>query len=150
MHKDMFKVQSKYVVTLIKDKKAEYYQQRIRDADHKDTFKMVKTLLKPPDNQQGESIDEIIRVEELRCFFDNKIKKIHATLGTPADRDQDNVVCVSSFDHFESVTQDIVSMFIKKAATKSCSLNPLPTNLLKQSRIQDVVLHPITQLINHS
>ncbi|ELT88593.1 hypothetical protein CAPTEDRAFT_213211 [Capitella teleta] len=53
MHKDMFKVQSKYVVTLIKDKKAEYYQQRIRDADHKDTFKMVKTLLKPPDNQQG-------------------------------------------------------------------------------------------------
>ncbi|ELU18336.1 hypothetical protein CAPTEDRAFT_191983 [Capitella teleta] len=116
MHKDMFKVQSKYVVTLIKDKKAEYYQQRIRDAD-KDTFKIVKTLLKPPDNQQGESIDEIIRVEELRSFFDNKIKKIHATLGTSADRDQDNVVCDSSFDHFEPVTQDTVSMFIKRQQT---------------------------------
>ncbi|ELU00038.1 hypothetical protein CAPTEDRAFT_195197 [Capitella teleta] len=125
MHKDMFKVQSKYAVTLIKDKKAEYYQQRIRDADHKDTFKIVKTLLKPPDNQQGESIDEIIRVEELWSFFDNKIKKIHATLGTSADRDQDNVICVSSFNHFEPVTQDIVSMFIKRQLT-SPALSILP------------------------
>ena len=54
----------------------------------------------------------------------------------------------ASFSEFESLSDDEVYMLIKKAAKKSCLLDPMPTYLILQ--LLDVLLPVITTMINLS
>ena len=63
-----------------------------------------------------------------------------------ANADKEHV-CVASMSEFESISQDGIRRVIARAPTKSCTLDPMPTSLLKNSL--DVVL-TITDIINPS
>ena len=64
-----------------------------------------------------------------------------------ANADKEHV-CVASMSEFESISQDGIRRVIARAPTKSCTLDPMPTSLLKNSL--DVVLPTITDIINPS
>jgi hypothetical protein len=54
----------------------------------------------------------------------------------------------SSLSEFASVTEDDVGKIIRQSATKSCCLDPVPTQIVKQCL--DILLPIITQIINLS
>ena len=70
-------------------------------------------------------------------FFSNKISKIRDTFSTSG-----------SFNDFMPVTDDEVHKCISESPTKSCSLDPVPTFLLKDCL--DILLPSITKLVNYS
>ena len=53
-----------------------------------------------------------------------------------------------AFNAFMPVTEDEVYKCISESPTKSCSLDPIPTFLLKDCL--DILLSSITKLVNHS
>ena len=55
---------------------------------------------------------------------------------------------VISIHHFEHVSEDLVSRILRKSPSKSCSLDAIPTNLLKDST--NIILPNITKLFNIS
>lgn len=57
---------------------------------------------------------------------------------------------VLSLCEYQSVTHEALAALIKKTAPKSSTLDVLPTALLKQPAILDVVLPNITYIINSS
>ena len=52
----------------------------------------------------------------------------------------------AEFPNFKTLTQDNVSLIIRKAAMKSCPLDPVPTYVVLQ--VLDVLLPAITCMIN--
>ena len=56
--------------------------------------------------------------------------------------------CLSSLSKFDLVSASQVESVIKKSSTKSCSLDPLPTVILKECL--DVILDPIVDIMNIS
>ena len=52
------------------------------------------------------------------------------------------------FNSFKLKTPDEVKCIINKSPNKSCTLDPLPTHILKQCL--DILIHPITKIINSS
>ena len=50
--------------------------------------------------------------------------------------------------HFKPATQDEVRIVVMKSPSKSCELDPLPTNLLK--KVLECLLPLITRIINKS
>ena len=87
-------------------------------------------------------------------FFDEKIQLIHNglvelqvdSLELDSDRQfPDTGECLTDFS---PLTEDEVRKLIKQSATKSCCLDPIPTQLVKECL--DVLLPLITRIINQS
>ena len=85
-------------------------------------------------------------------FFDNKIKTIRDNLNVDNTGQSLSVsiqdMCTSQLLNFQPVSTDTISKIICKAPAKSCSLDPIPTHLLKECLPS--LLPFITQLINQS
>lgn len=151
VHKELLKEQSDRVVSLIKEKKANYYQEQLREADQKGIFKLVKTLIKPSTRSEGPCGDAKHQANEFQSFFENKVKKIHEKMGSiTASNNNDDPFAASSFSQFKAMSQEEVADLMKKAPNKSCSLDPLPTALLKHDNVLPIVLPTITKIINLS
>ena len=56
--------------------------------------------------------------------------------------------CLSSLPKFDLVSASQVESVIRKSSTKSCSLDPLPTVILKEC--SDVILDPVVDIMNTS
>ena len=87
-------------------------------------------------------------------FFSEKIRLIHDglaelqvdSLDLDPDREfADSDECLTDFG---PLTEDEVRKLIKQSATKSCCLDPIPTELVKECL--DVLLPLITRIINQS
>ena len=96
----------------------------------------------PLPNKDPESL-----AEEFANFFLDKINTIHQDLAqyTPYTC---KVGCQSSFQQFESMTEDKVSSIIHNMSSKSCELDAIPTTLLKQ--ILPDVIRVIMKIVNIS
>ena len=81
-------------------------------------------------------------------FFSNKISKIRDTFSTSGSFNDAPDSVPPAFNAFMPVTEDEVYMCISESPTKSCSLDPIPTFLLKDCL--DVLLSSITKLVNYS
>lgn len=80
-------------------------------------------------------------------YFMSKIKDIrHAVAGKP--KYEPTQCCEGKFYQFHEVAEDDVEKLILRMPTKSCKLDAIPTQLLKQ--ILPAVLTPITDIINTS
>jgi hypothetical protein len=135
--------------------KSNYYRNKISGcgSDAKHLFKVANTLLgKCANSKLPAHTSPLELAERFSSFFYEKIQKIHKDL------------CDSRVDHqieknqnserkvklcnFDTVTQDHVINIIRKLGTKSCSLDPMPTSVLKHCiyELADI----ITRLINFS
>ena len=81
VHREMFDDQANSVVELVKQKKSEYYKKRLSEADKKDTFRIVKTLLEPPKQKRvQDEHGDATQAENFRAFFEDKVKTIQRAL----------------------------------------------------------------------
>ena len=81
-------------------------------------------------------------------FFSNKISKIRDTFSTSGSFNDAPDSLPPAFNGFMPVTEDEVYKCISESPTKSCSLDPIPTFLLKDCL--DILISSITKLVNHS
>ena len=81
-------------------------------------------------------------------FLTNKISKISDSFPTSGSFNDAPDLVPPAFNTFMPVTDDEVRKCISESHTKSCSLDPLPTFLLKDCL--DVLLPSITKLVNYS
>ena len=81
-------------------------------------------------------------------FFSNKISKIRDTFATSGSFNDAPDSVPPAFNAFMPVTKDEVYKCISESPTKSCSLDPIPTFLLKDCL--DILLSSITKLVNYS
>ena len=155
VHKEIWEAQANKVVVLIRQKKSEFYKKRLLEADKKDTFRIVKTLLEPPkQNGVHDELEDATRADEFRAYFEDKVKTIQRALeGTQRNREcrsanEEEMSTVIS--DFQLCSNQKIECLIKKAPNKSCSLDPLPTWLLKDRYILEQLLPYITRIINWS
>ena len=87
-------------------------------------------------------------------FFSEKIKRIHEGLAElqrqpfQLDEDAEFPTHSSCFNEFTPVTEADIEKIIKQSASKSCCLDPIPTQLLKQCL--DILVPIITRIVNQS
>ena len=87
-------------------------------------------------------------------YFTEKIKLIHDGLTELQNQpfDLDNDVQFSNDENclydFKAVSESDIEKIIKKSASKSCILDPIPTHLVKQCL--DVLVPVITRIVNKS
>ena len=81
-------------------------------------------------------------------FVSNKISKIRDTFSISGSFNDAPYSVPPAFNTFMPVTEDEVPKFISESPTKSCSLDPIPTFLLKDCL--DSLLPSITKLVNYS
>ena len=88
--------------------------------------------------------------EHFAKYFCDKIRTIRANFSNQVD----NVPSVqkpkirNKLCNLETASEDEVRKSIMKSASKSCDLDPIPTNILKA--LLDILLKPITTIINLS
>ena len=87
---------------------------------------------------------------QFRTFFFDKIVNIRNGLGLPDEEICDEFVFSGTtyLETFAEATQTEISEIIKKAPSKSCELDPIPTWLLKECCTELVPI--ITSVINMS
>ena len=156
VHRQLLEDQSKAVVQLIKAGKSLYYQEKLSGANCKETFAIVNGLLSsnggpslPTHTSDKALADEFIQ------YFHQKVVNIRAHLdeGSTVDTlpgDSLQRPPPPPLHEFKEQSQEDVVKIIHKCASKSCSLDTIPTALLKEERVLQSVLPSITLMINRS
>ena len=150
VHLEIFRNQKQHVHGLVNKAKIDYYNNLIQEnaSDSKILFRIVNKLL---GDQRGvklpihHSLAELL--EKFSIFFMEKIDRIRTSLGTPSNN-QDAANPKNCISEFASVTEVEVKKIITSSPSKSCSLDPIPTGLLKQC--VDTIVPFITKILNAS
>ena len=89
---------------------------------------MMSSVLGSSDARRNETSPS---AQTLLEFFNEKVEAVrHATGGSPAESYLDQLA--ASFSAFEQCTPHAVEKFIQSAASKSCTLDPIRTTILKE------------------
>ena len=156
VHRELFTDQRDYVTTLCREAKQWYYLEKIGDcgSDPKKLYKVMNELLHRRRDIVLPSYDSNKDMaNQFSSFFLNKIEKIRADLDaiqvlSPLNNSNDNnTLLPESFLDFASVSDEIVSKIIRNSPVKSCSLDPLPTHVLKHTKH---LVTFITNIVNKS
>ena len=151
VHKEIFKSVKNQLANTIKTGKKSYVQDKIQNADQsqKALFQCMDELLHKtkvtclPTNVPTED-----QPDNFCKFFIEKIDKIQTIFTT----DEDECLETSTPEHylreFDLATPEEIQKIILKSPTKSCTLDPIPTFLLKNCL--DELLPIITTLVNAS
>ena len=150
--------QRKKVNELINVAKIEYYSSQITDCsgDQKKLFKVVNGLLHQAKKTPvlPSSVSDAVLADSFSRYFSNKILNIRSIfpVSTSSTMSQTNhfPVCaqVSNISQFASATVFEVKKLIRSSPSKSCELDPIPTDLLK--KCIDVAAPLITTIVNKS
>ena len=89
--------------------------------------------------------------EEFATFFEDKINNIRVSLDSTDTQtisvDLQNT-CDTTLEGFEELSQETVREMIMESSTKSCPLDPIPTELFK--KCVDSLLPSVTAIVNQS
>ena len=140
----------------ITDAKKDHYQQYIKEASHsqKALFKCVDSLFGKKKTSALPTHDDTTELcDRMASFFTDKIAKIHEELeSTKGNIDPmylDQVLPDDAcFTDFSPLSEEEVEKIIRNSPSKTCSLDPLPTSLLKECL--DLLVPIITKIINKS
>jgi hypothetical protein len=161
VHREAYQAERQNVKDLIDNEKAKFYNGKISDCegDQKKLFSIVDDLLnrgKPTSLPQHDSLSDL--VETFSDFFTGKIETIRndlsdleatteplscppvSTLLPPSD---------TNMDVFKPSTEEEISKIIKGSSKASCKLDPLPTRLLSEHFLPEL-LPVITDIVNSS
>ena len=153
IHLDIFKEQKRHVNTLIYSAKSSYYTAKIIEAasDQKQLYNVVNAMLVKSEASlhNGSSLEQL--ASEFEIFFQAKVKRIQENLASDEDYvPPDECTCAvgAKLDIFLPATEDEVKLLVAKCPSKWCSLDPVPTWMLKAHL--DCLLPSITNLVNES
>jgi hypothetical protein len=157
VHRDIYRHHRNKTNSLISNAKKDHFNKKIDDCgtDQKALFKIVNQLL---GNKSELKLPTHDSLEDLLTnfseFFMSKISTIRQTLEeADAPSKNSNIPlegCHSgnTMHHFKPVSAEDTIKLIKSCPSKSCSLDPIPTWLLKE--VVNDLAPPITKLINTS
>ena len=146
----LFIEQREHVNRLIETTKQSYYQNLIRNCNGpKAVFSTVKKLLGKGKSStlptQGSAAELASLFSE---FFVQKIQNIRESIPDTDDPMPPQPPVSSSFSEFRQIDDDYTLKLIMQSSTKSCKLDPIPTELLKKCA---ATLCPfITCIVNRS
>ena len=152
VHRQMFKTQCDHVHHLIDQAKVDYNRGLIADSNQKNLFQVVNDLLfkpKTPTLPTRGSDSEL--ADEFATYFSSKVAKIRAGLDLNADPDPPLEAGRQgdfSLAAFHPASQDEIKKLVLKSPSKSCSLDPIPTWLLKACLGE--LLPTLTAIVNKS
>ena len=154
----LFKKQRRLVCQMLEKAKTTYYHNKITECGHdsRSLFRLMDSLLGREQEKHLPSMDSAMDTAgAFSSYFDEKIHKIRVNLdeqtansvfgraeeaGTPTYS--------SNLVTFKVATEKEVSEVIKKSATETYALNPIPTQILKKHVSSLVPV--ITKLVNLS
>ena len=140
------------VVYLIKDAKKTYYTNLVdqQKSDSKHLFKVSKQLMhldKDLPLPKSSSTEDL--AENFNNFFISKIEKIRNGFSdNETDAITRNTGDSKVLSNLRPCTTEEIKKIVSKSPSKSCSLDPIPTDLLKQC--SDTLLPVIKDIINIS
>ena len=155
VHKQIFDNCKQSVVKIVEKAETLYYKSKInQDMPTKDLFRQTDKLLgRNATKTLPNDINPTEISETFSNFFQDKVKALRDTLDNKCTDDydplsEDHFHTTSSFLNFNIVSETDVKKEIMNAKSKSCSLDPIPTSLLKE--YVDELLPVITRIINNS
>ena len=135
----------------LKATKASYYKKKVEESNQKQLFKFVDKLFNikcAPTLPKYDSLE----TESFAEFFESKIinlrRDLSVQLVSRLNVDLTAEPCRSSLTGFKPISGNELKNIILSAKPKTCSLDPLPTWLLKSC--MDVLLPTITTIMNLS
>ncbi len=153
-----YESQCYHINNLLVTTKEKFYCDKIQDnpGDHKALFQVTNKLLNRQVEQQLPAHDSLPELaEKFADFFVDKIEKIKSNLQELQQREniQSNFEEEAAppnavFSKFEPATEEEVKKLISDSANKSCSLDPMPTWLVKEC--MGILLPIITKIVNLS
>lgn len=154
VHKQMWDDQSHKVIHLIKQCKSSFYQHKFISADSKETFALVNGLMScsngpslPTASSDQSLADTFVQ------FFSQKVSNIRDALDQAQLTESINTkpnTPPPALCGFELQNPEDIVRYIKKCPTKTCALDSIPTVLLKDDHVLQVMQPTLTSLINQS
>ena len=154
IHRQMYKFQRNNLNTLMDKAKSIYFNDKIIEChnDQKALYKVLNGLLHRESKLMLPVCECPLQLsEKFSHFFVSKIQKIRDQLPVPSRSCSEpdiNHVTPGSLLSFTPIENLDVLKIIRRSATKSCSLDPIPTQLLKECI--DEVCPVFTAIINKS
>ena len=154
VHKDIYRSQHAKVMKLIEKAKEDYFKDILFHAGVKDTFKTLDTLLDKDSRVLLAHDNSTDLCNRFANFFSEKIDGIKVdieskSVGLPFRTVASNDATVTKeLVVFRELSEDDICKIIKSSANKSCSVDCLPTLMVKD--YIDVVVGPITRIVNQS
>lgn len=154
VHKEIWHQHQLFVIELIKQRKADYYHQKFKSANSKETFKILQQLLSTNNKMvlPSSSSDEQL-ADTFNNFFCDKVTAIRDELDNlpdPICSKANGPTPSCTLEQFFPVGNNTISDIIHKSATKSCKLDPIPTSLLKCPEIISILIPTIADICNQS
>ena len=153
--RELYKEQCKFVSSLIKKAKENYYSNIIQEnkGNQKVLFNTVTRLLhRNTEKRYPTAPSSEVLANRFADFFCQKIEVIRNDLFaryTPvANSLVDAQACSAELNEFERMTEDQVKGLINSCRLKTCILDPLPATIMKDC--MDVLLPVLTKMINIS
>ena len=140
-----------------------FYKDRLENCNVKDMYRIVKELLNKDNNPIPDSECPSQLANEFGDFFIGKVQKIRNEvdrIGAKLETDKSDNMCnpydmqsekcsnIFRFDTFKHVSEEDLLQVVSKCPNKSCSLDILPTWLLKQHI--NVLLPVFARIVNMS
>jgi hypothetical protein len=158
VHQDLYKQQCKLVNTQLNKTRTEYYSNKIAESsnDQKALYNITNTLLQKETTKPlptHTSVGDLC--EQFADFFNEKINKIRRNLEIQGSSDsslthsgpyRENIL--TELSTLRPATEEEVRKIIAKSKSTSCSLDPVPTWLLKEC--SECLLPVITKIVNMS
>ncbi|XP_072020366.1 uncharacterized protein [Amphiura filiformis] len=133
--KQCFKELSNQYHEMINQAKLDYHKMQFENCNSKQLFQQVEKLSKPKTSKVLPSeIPNDPLVERFSSFFAEKIQRIKANLeeSPPSHLSvQTSYSCTSTLSELAMVSEESVKEIIMKSPSSSCTLDPIPTWLLK-------------------
>ena len=149
VHREMFNSKRAEYCRRADEIKAAYHRSRIDSADTKGLFSIVNDLTS--DKRQTASIlPSNIPTGQLNQtmmdFFVDKVRKLRSTLPLPYLPERS--VPSFAFNQFKPISIDTAAKIVEQVSSKSCSLDSVPTHILKDFKNEMVPF--LANLINKS
>ena len=131
--------------------KSSYYQQKLQTADIKETFRLVNGLLgadQPVNLPSADSTQEL--ADQFVLYLQDKVLEIRRSLDCTVSPSQVSHIEVSAsttppqLREFQLQSCESIQTTLKNCAPKSCSLDAIPTSLLKDAGVLAAVLDAIS------
>lgn len=139
--------------TAIQRAKTEHFNKTVSNSNQKQLFQFVDSLLKvkhPPILPKHDSPFEL--AQRLNIYFSEKIQALRTELDSQPTRkllvQVERRTSNAQMSSFDIVSSDVVMKAINSAPSKSCTLDPIPTDLLKKSL--GALLPSVTSMVNKS
>lgn len=133
--------------------KTTFHRSQISDCNQRNLFKVVNSMCVAKVSNELPSCDSPqILADDFVKFFDDKVKSLRKNLDSASSSETisapSSLLCQVEFDGFCALTEDEIWALISKMTSKSCSLDPMPTSILKLCL--DELLPIITRIVHYS